>query len=1050
MEHSEPMKLKLTSADLADSVWQCLHQIDRLLGKSLPWASCLEETNSILVEALNIDAVWLLTIEPLPPTAYGLVSTPLAMAPDARVHMLDKSPPLEDDWPPPDSLIRQVMASKKPYFIKRSRATENGENGKTDADLGDVFFGTFNVVPCAIVPLIVTDTPVGAVVLASRNLAETLALEPAQEVLTYLGQHLGTSLQNAYLIERSRRHAEALRTLNQIAHAITFSLDLEDVLQRTMAGINKLLDVEAGSILLLDEKSGELYFKITLRGENKQITSYRLKPGEGIAGWVISQNQPAISNNVSKDVRFSSKIDQAIGFTTRSVLCVPLLVRGQPIGVVEIVNKNSGSFNEDDQELLVSMAASLGIALNNASLYKEAQDRAHQSEVTNQMAVAINGGHGLSETARVIFDQFKRLLVFDHISISLLDDSKEAIRQWSFNEYGCIEQKNLIPLPGSLLATIIQSHQPCTCDDILIPAVGEMIYPDDQVLVHEGVRARLTFPLMARGNPYGLLNIGHRRVGAYSTRELDLLEPLMSQVALAIEKARLIDVLEQHTSELQMLNRLGEMLVSTTDLGVIIDTTLSMIPRLLPGNVQGVMVAGKQGAYLGLAVPYGFAKTDQILKAMCDTFTEISDGKGAVELVSCRTIAGNMPVATDWEPVTVLTLPVLTRLGALGLIYVASGKEENLSNDQWRIFSLIVSQISASVENAHLFHQIEQERARLAAILTSSTDAVLVVDSSGRIVLDNPAACGVMGVSSSQSGKLLSESTANETLVQLFESAMQGGKRTGEIPLLNESRTFFANLSPVAIGNEEIIGWVATMQDVSHFKELDQLKSDFVHTVSHDLRSPLASILIATKMLPQIGSLSEQQREFLATIEQRVSGMSQLIDDLLDVGKIAAGVDMEMEPYPLTPVINEVFQFFLPQAEIKSIQLINQVGTQLPIVMANPVRLRQVLQNLLGNAIKYTPDGGRVILKAFQKDDEVHIQVIDSGIGIPAADQPRIFEKFYRVRGEHVASIKGTGLGLAITKSIVEKHNGRVWLESVFGKGSTFTVTLPIYQGEPE
>jgi PAS domain S-box-containing protein len=394
----------------------------------------------------------------------------------------------------------------------------------------------------------------------------------------------------------------------------------------------------------------------------------------------------------------------------------------------------------------------------------------------------------------------------------------------------------------------------------------------------------------------------------------------------------------------------------------------------------------------------------------------------------------------------VLTLPVLTRLGVLGLIYVASGKEENLSNDRWRIFSLIVSQISASVENAHLFHQIEQERARLAAILTSSTDAILVVDSNGRIVLDNPAAWSVMGASSSQSGKLLSEGTTNETLVQLFESAMQGGKRTGEISLLNESRTFFANLSPVALADEVIIGWVATMQDVSHFKELDQLKSDFVHTVSHDLRSPLASILIATKMLPQIGSLSEQQGEFLATIEQRVSAMSQLIDDLLDVGKIEAGVDMEMEPYPLTPVINEVFQFFLPQAEIKSIQLINQVGTQLPIVMANPVRLRQVMQNLIGNAIKYTPDGGRVTLKAFQKGDEAHIQVIDTGIGIPAADQPRVFEKFYRVRGEHVASIKGTGLGLAITKSIVEKHNGRVWLESVFGKGSTFTVTLPIYK----
>jgi two-component system NtrC family sensor kinase len=117
--------------------------------------------------------------------------------------------------------------------------------------------------------------------------------------------------------------------------------------------------------------------------------------------------------------------------------------------------------------------------------------------------------------------------------------------------------------------------------------------------------------------------------------------------------------------------------------------------------------------------------------------------------------------------------------------------------------------------------------------------------------------------------------------------------------------------------------------------------------------------------------------------------------------------------------------------------------------MANIVRLRQVMHNLVGNAIKYTPNEGTVKVHAFAHEQEIRIQVVDTGLGIPAADQPHIFEKFYRVRGDHVVSIKGTGLGLALVKSIVEKHQGRVWLESVFGEGSTFTVALPVYSKPP-
>lgn len=1042
------MEIQLTDLKLPNSVWRSLHEIDNLLGRSLSWPKRLEEINNILLEALTVDAVWLLTIKPLPSIAYGTMRTPLTLAPDAQVHLVDKAPPVEDNWPNPSSLLGRVIASKKPYFIQpplSSLGSGKCENGQTDSDLGDVFFGTFNAIPSAVVPLVAVDKPVGALIVASHDLAKMPMREDVQNLLIYLGEHLGTTLQNAYLIERSRRHANALMTLNQIAYTITSSLEIDEVVRRTMAGINEILEVEAGSILLVEEKTNELYFKITLRGENKQITNYRLQWGEGIAGWVTANNQPTISNNARTDKRFCRTIDDAIGFHTNTVLCTPLIVNGKPIGAIEVINKRSGFFDNEDMELLVSMAASLGVALENASLYEQAQERAYHKEIISQMTAAVNSGRGLSDTAQIIYNQFRRFFSFDHMSVSLLGASKKNIHQWIFGEYGAIEQtKSVIPFKESALSQLIENNTTSIYYDLSQLKTAGKIYPDDHILLEDGIHAKISVLLRTQKGPYGSLNLGCRQSDICGPRELNLLEQLTEQVAVAIEKARLIDVMEQNTAELQMLNHLGEMLAATTDLNFIIDTTLNMLPRLLTGDVQGVVVAGEEGCYLGVAVPFGFTKTEEIIEKIIDTFAEVSEGTISKKLIAVKSIAGNIPVPANWQPVSVRALPILTRRGLVGLIYIVSGKDEYVGDDLLRIFSLIVSQISAAVENALLFRQVEQERARLAAILASSTDAVLVVDRFGRVVLDNPAAWEVMEVEESQSRKPLIESTKNEKLIQLFESAMQGGEPTGEIPLM-DGRTFYANLSPVSAGEGEVIGWVATIQDVSHFKELNELKSDFVNAVSHDLRSPLSGILIATHLLPQLGTINDAQRELLDTVETRVKNMGALIDDLLDVGKIEAGIDIDMEPCPINPIIGEVITSFKPQADDKAIKLVGNLNKELPLVMANVTRLRQVMSNLVGNAIKYTPKSGQVTIKAFRQDDEIRIQVIDTGVGIAAVDQPHIFEKFYRVRGDHVAHIKGTGLGLALAKSIVEKHNGRIWLESILGEGSTFTVALPAY-----
>jgi two-component system phosphate regulon sensor histidine kinase PhoR len=257
---------------------------------------------------------------------------------------------------------------------------------------------------------------------------------------------------------------------------------------------------------------------------------------------------------------------------------------------------------------------------------------------------------------------------------------------------------------------------------------------------------------------------------------------------------------------------------------------------------------------------------------------------------------------------------------------------------------------------------------------------------------------------------------------------------------------FFANLSPVLVGESGVIGWVATMQDVSHFAELNELKDEFVNMVSHDLRSPLSAILIATELLPMLGDMAGRQNDLLDTIKKRVQDMQELINDLLDVGKIESGTDFELELCQLNSLVNEVIAALTAHANAKAIHLSAELSEDLPPIMANPLRMRQVIHNLTDNALKYTPREGRVTLKAYPHGQEIRLQVIDTGIGIPAADQPHIFEKFHRVRDKYVAEVKGTGLGLAITKNIIEKHNGRIWVESVHGQGSTFTVALPIHQ----
>jgi PAS domain S-box-containing protein len=1016
--------------------WRVMQEVDTLLMKTALWSERLELIGHSLLRLLDSDAIWLLTAPQIGGIACGIIRSPLAHNPHACVAFTDLAPP--PIFTDPDCPLTQVLLAGVPRLASDVPLL----NGHLDNDLADALLRTLEVHPSLIVPLLVGGEPVGAMVVADKDRPcdDTLPIDTLQAI----GEHLGVTLQSAYLRDASRRQAEALTTLNRIAHTITSSLDIEEVIQRTIAGINEVLDVEAGSLLLVDQETNELYFKITLRGEDTKLTELRLQPGQGIAGWVVANGTPAIVNDVSTDTRFYGKIDQAVDFRTKSVLCVPLISQGHPIGALEVINKRQGYFTKDDQDLLVSMCASLAIALQNAGLYEEAQQRAQRTAILSDITTAINASLSLLEAGRAIADHLTKLVPFDYANVCLLDDNARHLHIFDITHQPRRGPRNptVIDFEDSGVEWIVQTNRARRVD------LGrkEELRLDPNIVPDPAMRQMISAPLVIQKEVRGMINLASTQADAYSLQDMETLEQIAPQLTIAIEKAQTFDLMERRTAELQTLNRMGERLVSTTDINRILSIALAFVPHLVHGDVHALLLVDEDDGYLGLDLPFAADPSfvDEIIQEMINALTPLIEVE-ELDLVHRKVITGQKPMPEDWTPIATLMLPIVTRLGPVGVAHLASSRTEDFAGDALRVFSLVVSQIATAVENARLFREVEKERARLSTFLSSATDLIIVVDRTSRVVLANPAAREVLGPEQEWENQLLTEIVQNETLLELFSKAEQLEATFGEVPL-PDGRTLHANISPISSGDEQIAGWMAALQDVSYLKELDEMKTEFINAVSHDLRSPLSGILIATHLVSQTGEVNAQQQEFLETIEQRVAAMTEQIDDLLDSARIEAGIDMELEPCAIAPLINQVVSQLEEQVQDKQLQLGVEVNTNLPPVMGNAMRLRQVLANLISNAIKYTPEGGEINIGANYSHDEIVVSVQDTGIGIPLSDQPHIFDRFYRVDRPEQAHIKGTGLGLAITRSIVEKLEGRIWVQSEVNVGSTFSFALPTIQ----
>ncbi|MFL7867737.1 MAG: ATP-binding protein [Anaerolineales bacterium] len=351
-----------------------------------------------------------------------------------------------------------------------------------------------------------------------------------------------------------------------------------------------------------------------------------------------------------------------------------------------------------------------------------------------------------------------------------------------------------------------------------------------------------------------------------------------------------------------------------------------------------------------------------------------------------------------------------------------------------------VKRTTASLE--HRVNLNKAELQRYEFIFANIDDGVVILDQEGKIQLMNKAMLVAFDLpDKGYLGRPILEIIDHPDFSVLLNRAQMIPLKYHEINF-DDGRIYNAQYAPL-----KDVGSVVTVQDISYLKQVDRLKSDFVHTVSHDLRSPLTSVLGYTELVGRVGPLNEQQVEFLNHIRSSVESITSLVNELLDLSRLEAGVDTRREIVHLENVLKFALDTLEGQFKLKNLSLQSDIAENLPEMRGNPIRLRQLLDNLLTNAVKYAPSETTIRVSLRAADELIIFSVADEGPGIPQSEQGRIFEKFYRASNVPEQAI-GTGLGLAIVKSIVDSHQGRIWVESVVDKGSTFFVVLPAYSSE--
>jgi two-component system NtrC family sensor kinase len=493
--------------------------------------------------------------------------------------------------------------------------------------------------------------------------------------------------------------------------------------------------------------------------------------------------------------------------------------------------------------------------------------------------------------------------------------------------------------------------------------------------------------------------------------------------------------LERRVHELETLARIGRTVTAMLNVDEVLRTVVEEAVQLTGAEEGSLLLLDDESGELYMRASKNF--DDDFASAFR---LHVRDSLAGQVIKSGKPILlderSPQKIKTAYLVHSLIYVPLQVRGRTIGVLGVDNRKAGRVLTQQDVLIMMAMADYAAiAIENAQLYYRTESERAKLETVIKDTQSGVIVVDPDHRVMMLNQTAKEAFNVKGEYFGRSIAEVFDHSQLLEVIRS--KGGAARREEVNIEDGRIFSVQKSSI-----NGVGYSVVMHDITHLKDLDRIKSEFVTTVSHDLRSPLTAILGYVELIERVGPLSNQQEEFVDRVRISVEQIADLVSDLLDLGRIESGLDTSKERTPMAVLIHYALDNVRTRIEESGLRLEATLQDGLPFVHGDPIRLRQLVDNLLQNAMKYTPADGVITVEAEAEDDQVILRIRDTGPGIPPHDQPFLFDKFFRASNTP-EDAPGTGLGLSIVKSIVDQHDGRIWVESELGHGATFTVVLP-------
>lgn len=546
-------------------------------------------------------------------------------------------------------------------------------------------------------------------------------------------------------------------------------------------------------------------------------------------------------------------------------------------------------------------------------------------------------------------------------------------------------------------------------------------------------------------------NLEHQRAAT-----LNILEDISeSQKELEL----LNDKLKKRTGELEALRKLGNDLSSVLDMDEAVKIINQYLDSFLEFSTATYLIINPireeeliYSSYLKEDVNESFMETvkNDLFKFISnEKDPELLGIKKILNIVKPHIFGEKFNNNNDSRVVSKVIFPLRMGEYSLGAIHIASSKPGIFKNTQNGMTSAMVATFSLSVAKLHTL--IRSQHSKTISLVQSLNDGVVMFNNEKNVVLTNKSILDFTGFPAEnfdlyEFDRLFSLVDINKMINEMF--------RTGKVVHISEvqfkDKFYEFLITPVKDNTERVVGGAIILHDITHLKEIDKMKTEFVSVASHQLRTPLTAIKLFTEMLinGDVGELQDRQKEYLADIYESTSRMVRLVNDLLSLSRLESG-RLRVEPVP-TNILNfvkSIIEEVGPLAKTKNVKIsLKEDKEKFPDVSIDPTLMRQVVNNLITNAVRYSAEGGSGKVNVFidKKDDDLLLSIEDNGIGIPKEVQPRIFEKFFRADNAIKSETEGTGLGLYVSKMIIESSGGKIWFKSVKGKGTTFFISIPL------